>query len=445
MRVVVSLVWLVLFIVLIASQVVEAATYYVATAGGGGSDSNPGTVGSPFLTVGKGVRALQSGDTLMIRSGTYSIGTYGNVASDTYGCIPSCPASFAAATTISNFPGEIVTINGAFNIDNGVSTGGAAYVMFVGDSRARFIVQGGGVGFRINNGAHHIRISTMTIRNATSHGVQGGATCSNINTGSTTAPRFVEVLNNEIANNGTVTNQEHGIYPACSEDWTISGNYFHGNQGYGVHVYSGTSNFHLRAIIKGNTIIGRKSTGTGFAACIVIAQGSAHQVFNNLCVGQGTEAVKYNIGIQMYGVPQTGTTIYNNTIYDVTHYGVSIEESGVTSSIIRNNIFNTIGVTAINGTGIGTTIDRNFCPSACGTNSFTTSPGFTTPGTDFSLSSSANAVDVGATLASVTTDILGTARPQGAAYDIGAYERLGSDTTAPAPPTGVEVTQHMGD
>lgn len=44
---------------------------------------------------------------------------------------------------------------------------------------------------------------------------------------------------------------------------------------------------------------------------------------------------------------------------------------------------------------------------------------------DFRLLSGTNAlVDAGATLGSVTTDIIGTARPQGASYDVGAFERI---------------------
>lgn len=44
---------------------------------------------------------------------------------------------------------------------------------------------------------------------------------------------------------------------------------------------------------------------------------------------------------------------------------------------------------------------------------------------DFTLLSGANAlVDAGATLAGVTDDIIDTARPQGASYDIGALERI---------------------
>jgi uncharacterized protein (TIGR02217 family) len=43
---------------------------------------------------------------------------------------------------------------------------------------------------------------------------------------------------------------------------------------------------------------------------------------------------------------------------------------------------------------------------------------------DFTLQAASPALNVGATLAEVLTDIIGTARPQGAAYDIGAYERI---------------------
>ena len=41
---------------------------------------------------------------------------------------------------------------------------------------------------------------------------------------------------------------------------------------------------------------------------------------------------------------------------------------------------------------------------------------------DYRLSPSSPAIDHGTTLTDVTTDILGVARPQGAYYDVGAYE-----------------------
>ena len=64
---------------------------------------------------------------------------------------------------------------------------------------------------------------------------------------------------------------------------------------------------------------------------------------------------------------------------------------------------------------------------------------------DLSLLTNSSAKDAGANLTSVwadATDIIGTARPQGSAWDIGAYEYISgsSDTVAPASPTGLSVT-----
>ena len=56
-----------LFIALILiSAVTEAATYYVAT---NGSDSNPGTLSQPWLTIQKGFNSISPGDILYIRGG----------------------------------------------------------------------------------------------------------------------------------------------------------------------------------------------------------------------------------------------------------------------------------------------------------------------------------------------------------------------------------------
>jgi fibronectin type 3 domain-containing protein len=49
-----------------------AAEYYVAT---NGSDSNPGTIGSPFLTIPTAISAASPGDTIYVRGGTYYYST----------------------------------------------------------------------------------------------------------------------------------------------------------------------------------------------------------------------------------------------------------------------------------------------------------------------------------------------------------------------------------
>ena len=49
-------------------------------------------------------------------------------------------------------------------------------------------------------------------------------------------------------------------------------------------------------------------------------------------------------------------------------------------------------------------------------------------------------VDKGVTIADFSSDILNNPRPQGSAWDIGAYEHVqGKDTAAPAAPTGLAV------
>jgi hypothetical protein len=47
-----------------------AQPYYVAT---NGSDTNSGTLGSPFLTIEKAVSVVQPGQTIYVRGGTYNL------------------------------------------------------------------------------------------------------------------------------------------------------------------------------------------------------------------------------------------------------------------------------------------------------------------------------------------------------------------------------------
>src|SRR5579859_6230858 len=52
-----------------AQTYAQGNSYYVSTSG---SDTNPGTLSSPFKTIAKGVSAVNAGDTLYIVSGTYN-------------------------------------------------------------------------------------------------------------------------------------------------------------------------------------------------------------------------------------------------------------------------------------------------------------------------------------------------------------------------------------
>lgn len=91
---------------------------------------------------------------------------------------------------------------------------------------------------------------------------------------------------------------------------------------------------------------------------------------------------------------------------------------------VKNNIFETV-TTPISDSGTSTVKSTNFCDSAGTGCSVTGSPSFTSAGTDFTLQSGSNCRDAGADLsATLTTDYIGTSRPQNGTFDIGAYEYI---------------------
>ena len=412
-------------------------TYSVANRTCTGSD------GPGYKTVAEGIRALVASDQLYVRAGDYTeSGTYGNVATDTYG---AGATSWATATKIGNYPGETVTITaGGFNMDHTISTGGIAYLIWQGDSRSRFIVQGaasgvgGGVGMRLVNGANHVRFQTMTVRNFGQDGIGGGSsTCPSAK------PDSIEIIDTEVSGNGDNANLEHGVYFSCSNNLLIENSSALGNQGYGWHIYSATTNGHTDATIRNTIVIGRKAGATGTAYGMVIATGSGNKAYNNIVVGQGSYPVKYTGCMQLYG-PATAPLLYHNTCHDVTN-GVEVGDAGVTIAEIINNIFSTL-TTPVSDGGTSTVRSTNLCPSAATGCSVTGSPSFTDAAAlNFSLQAGSTARDAGADLsATVATDYIGTARCQGAACDIGAYEYLVSSAGAFVRAQGINGMRYNG-
>jgi hypothetical protein len=78
------------------------AQYYVSQSG---NDNNPGTLGKPFRTVGKGVSVLQAGDALNVRGGVYveSVRVAQKMGSD----------ASQGAIVIRSYPGESAYIDGS--------------------------------------------------------------------------------------------------------------------------------------------------------------------------------------------------------------------------------------------------------------------------------------------------------------------------------------------
>ncbi|NIO87475.1 MAG: T9SS type A sorting domain-containing protein [Candidatus Aminicenantes bacterium] len=101
-----------LIIFLLSTTISLATNYYVDRNHSSASDSNPGTLNSPWLTIQHAAETIVAGDTVFIRTGVYNENVYlENDGNGTDGYI-----------ILSAYPGEIPVIDGAgvSDADNGV-------------------------------------------------------------------------------------------------------------------------------------------------------------------------------------------------------------------------------------------------------------------------------------------------------------------------------------
>ena len=138
-----------ILVFLIFSSIASGATYYVAT---NGSDSNSGTISSPFATWQKGFSTAKAGDIVYIRGGNYyPTGiSYNGSYSGAYASGKSGTSS--SRITIQNYPGEVPVM------DCSKMTQASSHF-----------------GIRLNN-SHYWTIKGLKIKNARQHSVSGGAT-----------------------------------------------------------------------------------------------------------------------------------------------------------------------------------------------------------------------------------------------------------------------------
>jgi len=356
--------------------------YYVAP---NGLDSNAGSQSLPFQSITKGMGVLQAGDTLFVRGGTYT-----ETLDDCLGTPFPSGTSWDNPVTIAGAPGEKVTIQppsgSTFALDYQCG-GGIQYVIFDnlifdGSNLSNTVVKLAG------KGSHHIRLQNSEIFGSpTQNGILG-------------VSPYSELLNLNIHHNAA-----YGIYNT-GHNTLMDHLDVHDNGGYGVHIYADGGN------VNNNTLRNSRIYNNGFhmrncwGGCIhpgmVLSSGTGNVAYNNLIYNNG------NVGIQV-GWSGENTSIYNNTIYGNGKGCMRIDNS--TGATIRNNIcFNNNG--DIQGSTNSLTQDHNY----------TSDPQFVNAPADFHLKQGSPAIDAGMTLSQVATDIDGGKRPQGAGYDIGAYE-----------------------
>jgi parallel beta-helix repeat protein len=417
-------------IVLVSAMNATAATYYVATNGSDATScAQAQNLSTPKRTIMGGVSclALGGGDTLDIRSGTYSESlTTNSRAWPTAG-------SYSTATTIRAHAGETVVITPTNN--SGIALSGpAAYIIF-----ERLIVDGSYCSgcnelIWIGNGAHHIRLLNVEGRNNS-----GGQIAAVNQDGS-----FVEFLggsyHDALGGNDSAIPPGGYCFYIAGKDNLVDHVKAYNCIGYGLHIYVNKSD-HPGASPDRNVV--------RYSEIYNIRTNPSYSIATGVLLGTGVGNVAYgNVvhdidgGGLVSGNGASDSKIYNNTAVR-NRWGIA---TGNTSSpVIRNNIM--VGNTDAQFYDWGSTssivFSNNLCSSSGTGCASVGDPMFVnTSGNDFTLRSGSPAIDRGMTLSDIpATDGIGTPRPQGSGWDIGAFEySTGGTSSAPAAPNNLRIT-----
>jgi hypothetical protein len=204
-------------------------------------------------------------------------------------------------------------------------------------------------------------------------------------------------------------------------------------------------------IIRNN--IFKNLIGTGMIAYLGAASSHTYnRIYNNIFLI--TDLGMYNtispgvIVTLASGAVNDYFYIYNNTFYGLGNgggvYGRIYLTSSATITIaeVKNNLWvNSYLPYGGYLTGITSSSNNGFYNNNGSSNPGNTESGdpfINSAGNDFRLKSTANARDKGFDLSSVfTTDIVGATRPQGSAWDIGAYEYYTGPN--PSPPVNLKI------
>lgn len=388
------------------SSSAAAATYYVATAGGGGSDAANGAIGTPWLTIAHGLSVINAGDILYLRAGSYN----GKIFETDFA---HTGTAWTAGNfiTIAGYTGETATITNGSGGNIGRFQDGSVHhvlldhLVFDGTS-----VAGGGALLYLAPNSHDIHLNVVEIKNALSDGILGY--------GDSHELRDLNVHNN--GRLGTVDGSykhDNGAYLSAITNSLIIGGTYWDNECVGLRV--GSSNPENAS---GNTIknvtayqngaglgTGGTSPCDSIGAGILLADVN-NTVMNSVAYGNSEGIVLYGLS----GKATTGIKVYNNTLHSNQSYGINIESGLVSGAEIKNNI--------LYGNGGSNTIGDVGASTVYATN-MTSDPSFVSASTHvYTLLATSLAIDTGTTIALVTTDFAGTSRPQGSAYDVGAYE-----------------------
>lgn len=475
----------------------ECATYYVAKTG---SDSNSCTQAQPCLTISRAASlATQPGAIVQISEGTY-VGSlklsHGGTSGQNIivrgqngsGCPttavadvnhptakrPNSPVIISGAWTIA---ASYVTIDcihfvsagdGTLNIDTETTGGTITNSEFDGNGLSN---PGSGPSFGgVGSSNYSTYASSYSLQGNYIHGVSTGIwlACNSCTISENeieslfgdepgTDHDYIDawgtntvVRHNYMWNNTSNACESYDCHMDCIQSWNTTGNgtevaknftfdrniCFNNMEGVIVQDNAGNGDVADWTVTNNVFAYGPWDDGSGHLA----VAGTAHPwcwIFEDGELGSGifdnNTCINGSVGFRN----TVGTSIYKDNIYYNAPGGTIVYfNTGTTSTSGANNLYYTPGQ-GWNTTYSGDIVNTNPLFVNLGTGSANQR----CIGCNYSLQSTSPAINHGvSTSPIVTTDLKGLTRPQGSAYDIGAYEFAAGQ--APQPPTKLTATSH---
>lgn len=394
--------------------------YYLSPSG---SDAKSCLEASPCATVAHAVSIMKPGDVVLLRQGTYN-------ESEIWIRSPQ-GGSAGRPKAIKSYPGEEI---------------------FFTNAARDFYVD-----------ADHIAVSGLNFRNGKALLVTGRAThdqrdnrfINNTFTG-TIGWAAIEITghNHVLAGNvcevsgSTVGTMGHCYYVTQGSNLRILYNVASGAPGYGLHIYDErreTKDFQriIRDVLVEGNILKRSRQRSGMVIAISDSGGYGNRI-ERVTVRNNIFCDNNHAGLVIQGAT-SGVAVYNNTFYQNGRQGLYVDGSASINGVdIRNNLFyqsrnsncstecgsmreahlqigaDARGITIANNSyhpGRVTILGGSDSNAITGEASFVNEAG-----QDFRLRGDSSAIARGAILPSVVIDYDGRLRPQGSAYDIGAFQ-----------------------
>ncbi|MGZ3797262.1 MAG: choice-of-anchor Q domain-containing protein [Pseudobdellovibrionaceae bacterium] len=430
------------FILLSGGSSAWATTFYVDTNSSTASDSNSGSQTQAWKTISKASATMVAGDTAVIMAGTYNES-------------PSTTRSGTASNRIKFVASGIVNTND-WTIAHDYITVEGFSLNHAGIIIGKYGVQDGSYSEVLNNNVTYGAISMAYKSNPANCLLKGNHLRIPIGDGTGAWPQM-EIWGsyNIVESNEIGPSQDIDAFHFWGHDNIIRNNYVHDIEVTSTAVHSDMFQTYGD---NGDASYNNTFENNRF----INSQGQMFNTSNDGVAGIHDLIIRNNVFAHFtqngnLGMPNM--IFMNNTFYDVGIFNGPNTSGGTsTGAVFKNNIF--IQIKGYNLTdydanlflsGTNTwTMAYNFFSTITGAplNNFDNQLGGINGGlinfknataNDFSLTSTSPVIDRGINLTGFAYDIINTPRPQGASWDMGAFEYISSSSSVLAAPTNLRI------